>query len=510
MSEGPYRNMSFEDAANAMTRIYKLLYPRKFHSYNVSLDEPFADYVGTRLERDPIPEDITKFNGNIGKVIEQYTPILGDISYSTDDTAEEIPAGKSKVILDLHGMAILNSLLEVAELGAKYINAVMRQISDIKNGSSGITITAIGNAFAEKYLDLFNTIDSKFTTKNGPETLDRVKTMITRLSSSTRSGVVAKNVNVVTSIKDYQVGQEEVISDAFDKDFLEYFMMYLEAENELHAKVKADYDTSVTTQRDTTIESYTKKKGMITKSNDTQKYKKFPKYVDVSGCRASCVGLCVASCANTCFGCTDRCSGQCTAKCADCTNSCMTNCITSCQGTCNNECIGCSKECTGGCIGNCTNSCGGDCTNGCGSCEGSCFGTAEGFVKECMECGVSCKGTCGDSCESTTSSIDPGPNPLPEIEEIVAPDSEDPPIYTPPVNQPSTTPPGPTSKPNYYSPNTLVAPNQKSLELLGKEHGQQFADNLMSGYDVYVKYGWDVHNYTGSATPDPSKISEKK
>ena len=38
VSEGPYRNMSYEDAANAMSRIYKLLYPRKFHSYNPSLD----------------------------------------------------------------------------------------------------------------------------------------------------------------------------------------------------------------------------------------------------------------------------------------------------------------------------------------------------------------------------------------------------------------------------------------------------------------------------------------
>ena len=116
MSEGPYRNMSYEDAVNAMSRIYKLLYPRKFHSYNPSLDEPFADYVGTRKEKDPIPEEYTKFYGKIGNVMEKYTPILGDISYGVDETADTIPANASKVILDLHGMAILNSLLEVAEL----------------------------------------------------------------------------------------------------------------------------------------------------------------------------------------------------------------------------------------------------------------------------------------------------------------------------------------------------------------------------------------------------------
>ena len=133
VSEGPYRNMSYEDAANAMSRIYKLLYPRKFHSYNPSLDEPFADYVGTRKEKDPIPEEYTKFYGKIGNVMEKYTPILGDISYGVDETADIIPANASKVILDLHGMAILNSLLEVAELGARYINSVTTQISEIED-----------------------------------------------------------------------------------------------------------------------------------------------------------------------------------------------------------------------------------------------------------------------------------------------------------------------------------------------------------------------------------------
>ena len=438
MSEGPYRNMSYEDAANAMSRIYKLLYPRKFHSYNPSLDEPFADYVGTRKEKDPIPEEYTKFYGKIGNVMEKYTPILGDISYGVDETADIIPANASKVILDLHGMAILNSLLEVAELGARYIGSVTTQISKIKDNLKGVTVTTVGNAFANKYLALFDAIDTEYISKYGSETLTRVKNMITKLSSATRSGVIAKNV------EDYQVGQEEVISDAFDKDFLEYFIMYLDAENNLHDKVKADYDIAVDAQRKKEITDYVNNKGKVIQVSALNKgvLRKFPKYVDISGCRSSCVGLCVASCANTCFGCSDRCSGQCTATCADCTNGCMNACVGTCQGTCKVECIGCSTDCDGGCIDACSNACGGTCTKGCHTdCAGSCFGTAEGFVSECGECGSTCKGTCGNSCKDTTSSITPGPDPKPPTTEI-EPEPPDPPIHTEPDPPPPTDPSG--------------------------------------------------------------------
>ena len=435
MSEGPYRNMSYDDAANAMRRIYEILYARRFHSYNPSLSEPFADYVGTRSESASIPSEFTKLYGAIGNVVEKYSPILGDISYSEGDTADETPAGKSKVILDLHGMAILNSLLEVAELGAKYINLVSSQLYNISTTISGSTPLAEGNKIASPFKSILTSVDTTFSSKYGFETLARVKNMITKLSSGSRSGVMAKNVNVVKSIDDYQVGQEEVISDAFDKDFIEYFIMYLEAENDFHDSVKDAYDANTNDVRTSEMEYYESRKSA---SDPAKTKKKFARYIDVSGCRSSCVGLCIGSCANTCFGCSDKCSGQCTAMCADCSKGCMTNCMSTCQGTCNNECIGCSNTCSAGCITGCESDCGDTCTYDCHSaCAGSCYGTAEGYSNKCGDCGTSCKGACGNSCENTTSSITPGPIATPmniEIDPIVTDPGINP---NPQVNRPS-------------------------------------------------------------------------
>lgn len=423
MSEGPYRNMSYEDAVKAMRRIYELLYPRKFHSYNPSLDEPFANFVGSRGERDATPAEFTTLYGKIGDVLERFTPILGDISYAEGETPDTIPPNKSKVILDYHGMAILNSLLEVAELGAKYINLVNKQIFYIQNNLKGQTPLANGNAIAISYVAVINNVNTEFASMYGDETLSRVKSMINKLSSGTRSGVLAKNVNVITSISEYQVGQEDVISDAFDKDFLEYFMMYLEAENKFHDSVKTKYDLNTAEIRDSERDIYRRYRantiGNIAQNNNTGGQRKFARYVDVSGCRASCVGLCVGSCSNTCFGCSDQCAGQCTQTCADCNAACMQNCGTTCQGSCLVECIGCSIECGGGCISTCKSDCGGTCVDGCHTdCAGSCYGTSEGFVSVCSDCGSACKGTCGNSCESEAAMTPPAPDPVPPVIEI--------------------------------------------------------------------------------------------
>lgn len=419
MSEGPYRNMSYEDAANAMQRIYEALYPRKFHSYNTALEEPFADYVGTRSENDPDLTEYKELYGKIGKVVNKYAPILGDESYSLSDTVTPIPANKSKVILDLHGMAILNSLLQIAELGARYLKVITSQISEITNNLRGATPEVIGNNIANGYITLLTSVDSDYKTKYGEETFNRVKSLVDKLSSSSRTGVVAKNVNVVKSVSDDQIGQEDVISDAFDKDFIEYFIMYINAENEMHNKTKAEYDSTLTTLRSNVILEY--KATTMTQSPLTTKIAnaKIMRFVDVSGCRESCVGLCIGSCSNTCFGCTDKCSGQCTNTCGDCTKGCRADCVDTCQGGCTNACTGCTGDCMAGCKNACKDSCATECVAICyEACVGSCLGTAEGFTDKCAECGSACKGTCGNSCETESNGTPVGPDPKPPVIEI--------------------------------------------------------------------------------------------
>lgn len=434
MINWPYRNMTYEDAVTTIRRIYKILYPRRFHSYNSSLPEPFSDFVGIRGENAKIPEEYDTLNGMIGNVMNKYLPIAGDDEYTTSDVVESIPEGQMKIILDLHGIAIINSLLEIAELGLRYISTIQKQIDEITNGATGSTPTAVGNRFALSYLDLFNNINSKFTATYGIETFERIKTMLNFLSSATSTGVVVKNIN------HNQVGQEEVISDAFDKDYLNYFMLFLEAENTLHDKVLRYYKDSVYTQRDTMLSEYKANKGKVgSKQTDVaKKLKKFPRYIDVSGCRSSCVGLCISSCSSACYGCTDKCSGQCTAKCADCSAGCMQQCENTCQGSCRDGCSGCKTGCVSGCYTGCSSECGGECKNMCHTdCEGSCYGETLGFASSCAECGTMCKGTCGNSCEDTTSAINPAPDPKPITQEIT-PKPVDPPIITPQEVTPTT------------------------------------------------------------------------
>lgn len=502
MSEGPYRNMTYEDAANAMQKIYEVLYPRKFHSYNTGLSEPFASFVGTRSENSIDPDTYETLYGQIGEIVNKYAPILGDESYSESDIATPTPANKSKVILDLHGMAILNSLLQVAELGARYIRLINTQINSIKNGTSGITPQAKGNAIANKYISMVTSVDSSFETLYGADTLKRVKNMIDKLSSVNRSNVVAKNVNVVTSISDYQVGQEDVISDAFDKDFIEYFIMYLDAENKLHDKTQTEYTTTNNAIRMNAKTLYSAYKGKQNKNIiSTLSTYKFMRYVDVSGCRESCVGLCIGSCANTCFGCTDKCSGQCTVTCGDCSKGCMTNCSNTCQGACTDNCSGCVGNCLGGCKNECRDTCATTCTGICyEACVGSCFGTAEGFATQCGDCGSTCKGTCGNSCETESNGIPKAPDPKPPIIEITEDITPDPPVNPDNPDTPKPVNPGPGGPPSDTPENNadkqgLVAPNEQSMADIASRYGSGAASKTMDGYTPYVESGTHVENY---------------
>lgn len=373
---------------------------------------------------------------------------------SSDSPSTGIISEPMKVILDIHGQALINSLLIIGDLAIKYINRLTSSIKNITEPSRATT-NAMKNGQAitqSAYADIENVLSQTkdaFKTKYGEDAFAKTEKLINLFSGEGNDKIRVKKIENAVD-----VGYTQVISDAFDVYLLEYLIMLLETENEIHIKSaikNQEYNTKVAyiafykywNHNGINIDNRFKNlrftdnhwadstvyNGYIFKTDetgelitvdgqhvidDTVKYKEgFANMYDASGCRESCVGLCSNSCASTCFGCSEACFGACSAQCSDCDNACMSLCRDSCMGDCKAQCQGCQGQCFAACRGTCSGACADECKNLCGSaCTGSCFGadTGKSASFKCG-CGSNCTGLCGNSCEGSAMSPPAGANP---------------------------------------------------------------------------------------------------
>ena len=323
--------MSADDAVDLLTRLRNVLSERTYFKYNTSLINPFTAQLNY-----------------IDNVLLKYKP-------TADDQTN---------ILDMHGISILNSILEINSISNRFVSKFKYNANNCEN----------------KYSDEISGIDERFVSMmndkgyDGNEELNRVKQMFTDFDTGeTRVRPVRLQSNLY----------RDNITSAFDYHLLVYLVLCLETENDIYKKMRQE-----------STNEYTES------------------FKDVSSCRSSCVGLCYASCDESCYGCGASCSGECTAACGECAKSCTMTCNNNCSNGCSHDCNGCEATCTG-CIANCSGGCGETCKDSCGKCDASCYGTTNGAVVTCG-CGSACTTMCSTTCvgENTKpGSTSPDPDP---------------------------------------------------------------------------------------------------
>lgn len=338
MSTNKLRNMSAEDAVELLTKLRDILSERTHFQYNSSLINPFSKQLSY-----------------INTILSKYKP--------TDDL--------SKNILDLHGISILNSILEVNDISRNFSNKFTNNI------------TKCDSEFITELQELDNSFVTLMNTKgyDGDDELARVQRMLADFSTGETR---IKSIRIQSNL------YKDNITEAFDYHLLIYLIMCLETENDIYKKM-----------RQKTLN------GFVTE------------FHDVSSCRSSCVGLCAASCDETCYGCGSSCSGECSSACGECASSCTVVCNHNCNNGCSTGCDGCSSTCTG-CFATCSNDCGDSCKDSCGKCDASCYGSTSGAVITCG-CGSTCMSNCSTTCEGTANQPTPI-NPDPDPPTIVEPD----------------------------------------------------------------------------------------
>lgn len=388
-----------------------------------------------------------KFNDNlntINLVNTRYKP-----SKSTIDPENNVmPIGNPKVILDIHGMAIINSLLKVNSISTKLGKADKDTITLTKRLIGGDIRPPLSINYGRVWTDAFNTpaannliqnLDDLFRVISGDINDDTLLNRVYSLFSDSemKSKDVMNHIFItlrtfandtpIHDVEDQEIGKyaEKNISLAFDYYVLTFLCTYLKIENDLYETLC----NSINNYRDDTLGDPTRSTTHFMSNNSP---------LEPSSCRVVCTGLCTGSCFNTCNGCGGKCTRYCSGSCdTNCLGRCDVACKSDCNLSCNTSCNGCKESCDGACSSDCTSSCGSnDCNSGCGTgCQGDCYASEAGTIHDCG-CGSDCSGDCGFNCTGSSNSI-----PLP-----VEPD---PPIITPEPDpdpdkpeEPSTTPPG--------------------------------------------------------------------
>lgn len=380
--------MSAEDAVELLTKLRDILSERTYFQYNSSLINPFSKQLSY-----------------INTILTKYKP--------TDDV--------SKNILDLHGISILNSILE--------INDISRNFSD--------KFTSNISKCDDEYTNELQNLDNSFITLmnskgyNGDDELTRVKIMLADFATGETR---IKSIRLQSNL------YRDNITEAFDYHLLIYLIMCLETENAIYKKM-----------RQKTTDGYV------------------DKFHDISSCRSSCVGLCAASCDETCYGCGSSCSGECSSACGECANSCTVTCNHNCNNGCSHDCNGCDSTCTG-CVASCLNTCGDSCKDECGKCDASCYGSTSGAVVTCG-CGSTCMSNCSTTCDGASNKPS-----------IINPDP-DPPIITEPDPTPDPSVPTPSSSssnPNYPHSGWVPTTDGKGYYEYTDANGNRYRTNEMS------------------------------
>ena len=373
MADNKLRNMNADDAVELLLKLRSILDVRKFFGYNKNLVNKLKESFDV-----------------IQSVYDKYRPIAGDVN-----TVQTLGSRTMQNILDIHGISILNTLLEINAISTRFTDKYFNKAMTFQNSED------------LKYAEMVNNTDQNFVLfinskgENGTDELSRIKTLLSNFTSgSIRIRPVSYTID----------GSEENITEAFDYHLLVYLVMCMETENSIFIDKRKRVSEN--------------KAAFIAAGNDEKMFHT-SYFGDISSCRSSCVGLCAASCDETCYGCGGTCAGQCTSSCGDCSKSCTFTCASNCTNGCSG-CSGCSNGCDG-CSITCTSNCGGNCSNFCGNCDGSCYGSTTGATTTCgcgSECATSCKAGCSATSTSPTPvTTDPEPPIVIEPDPIPQPDS---------------------------------------------------------------------------------------
>ena len=373
-----------------------------------------------------------KFNDNlntINTVNTRYKP-----SKSTIDPENNVaPIGNPKVILDIHGMAIINSLLKVNSISTKLGKADKETITLTKRLIGGDIKPPLSINYGRVWSHAFNTpatnnliqsLDDLFKIISGDINDDTVLNRVYSLFSDSemKSKDVMNHIYItlrtfandtpIHDVEDQEIGKyaEKNISLAFDYYVLTFLCMYLKIENDLYETLC----NAINNYRDDTIGDPTRSTTHFMSNNSP---------LEPSSCRVVCAGLCTGSCFNTCNGCGGQCTRYCGGSCdTNCLGRCDVDCKSDCNLSCNTTCNGCKETCDGACSSDCTSSCGSsDCNSGCGTgCQGSCYMTNGGTDRTCG-CGSQCSGDCGFDCGGGSNSV---PLPVEPDTPVITPDPD--------------------------------------------------------------------------------------
>lgn len=348
---------------------------------------------------------------------------------------DPVDTSDANIIKAIDGVAIINSLLRINEIGDDMTEIANTSYNKILkafiNGSSyknhtkeyilnGKTLTDVFPnestdadiaAAKTKYINVItintSTDDFNFESDDAAKRLKQksyIETILHDISD------IIKYVNAFTDayLRPYDEGTHQNVTTAFDYYVLDYIVQMIEAENALFVTLLTKYARTI-------IEDPTAKVD-IDVSIQHKQFNHAP-FVG-SMCNGACVGLCFGSCVTTCNGCggcTSYCSSYCGASCfGDCGNAtCVDNCAGTCKGECTGDCQGactkdCGDDCSSSCITSCAHECKGSCTGGCSiSCSDKCStGCNDG-------CFTSCTSSCGHSCSGGAAAKSPSKSPQP-------------------------------------------------------------------------------------------------
>lgn len=367
--------MTYNQANDLLTELATQLARRKYYSYNSSIIQQ------------------NQFKGQldiIAEVGEKYKP---KPSIMTPEP-NVVPVGNPRIILDAHGIAIINSILGVNSLSTKMLNDAQTSMKmQLIYASADTTkkLPADKITHQEDY-QKDATVQARLKTYQNYLVMEDMPDFGGDDQTAIHNHIKTSLANFQNKIKDV-LDQNKLgikyadynISVSFDYYVLKFLCGLIKAENDL-------FDALVN----------------VTQSKAKNDIHYMANYapLDASTCRSVCTGLCSGSCSGTCNGCGGQCTKYCSAACeTNCANNCSNQCKSSCDLSCNKECNGCSGQCTGGCIADCTAACGtSTCTSQCGAqCTGGCYGLATGQSFECG-CGGKCTTTCGSRCSNGVGS----------------------------------------------------------------------------------------------------------